>query len=269
MAGTAPGSKDFLLVIPAFEESGRLPPFLEALAAALAGQPFQSEIRIVDDGSCAAERERLVRAVQPLREKFDGILDPLFLHGNSGKGAAILAGWRHRPDARWLAFADADGAVSPAEISRVFGMIFARGAEAACVFGSRVKMLGRVIERSTMRHFIGRIFASMVGNLIDPRVYDAQCGFKIISRRAFAAIDPLLVETGFAFDVELMCALLDSGFRIEEVPVDWSDVPGSKVSLVRDTLRMFFSLQKIRARRARWTFAKAGGTVAVSQSTND
>ncbi len=239
----------FLLVIPAFEESGRLPSFLESLAAELARQPFHTEILIVDDGSQAADRDRLLSAVRPLREKYDGILDPLLLPKNSGKGAAILAGWRHRPDARWLAFVDADGAIPPAEVRRVFEMIFARENSDACVFGTRVKMLGRIIERSTARHLIGRIFASMVGSLVDPRVYDTQCGFKIITGRAFAAIEPLLVETGFAFDVELMCALLDSGFHIEEVPIDWSDVPGSKVSVIGDAVRMFFALFGIRARR--------------------
>lgn len=254
-ASNAPDPKEFLLVIPAFEESGRLPPFLEKLAAELAPQPFRSEILIVDDGSQAAERGRLIQAVKPLRERFEGILDPLLLPANSGKGAAILAGWRQRPGARWLAFVDADGAISPSEVSRVFAMIFAGETGDACVFASRVKMLGRAIERSAMRHLIGRIFASMVGCLIDPRVYDTQCGFKAITSRAFAAVDPLLAETGYAFDVELMCALLDSDFRIEEVPIDWSDIPGSKVSIVGDTLRMFFSLLRIRARRARWPVA--------------
>ena len=251
-AGIAPHSKDFLLVIPAFEESRRLPPFLEALAAELARQRFQSEILIVDDGSPAAERERLLQAVLPLRERFECILDPLFLPENSGKGAAILAGWRQRPGAQWLAFVDADGAIPPSEVGRILAMISARETGDACVFASRIRMLGRVIERSAMRHLIGRIFASMVGCLIDPRVYDTQCGFKAITSRAFAAVDPLLAETGYAFDVELMCALLDSDFRIEEVPIDWSDIPGSKVSIVGDTLRMFFSLLRIRARRAQW-----------------
>ncbi len=258
-ASIASDPNDFLLVIPAFEESGRLPSFLEALAAELARQPFHTEILIVDDGSQAADRERLLGAVSPLREKYDGILDPLLLPKNSGKGAAILAGWRHRPNARWLAFVDADGAISPAEVRRVFEMIFSRGYSDACVFGTRIKMLGRVIERNAARHLIGRVFASMVGNLIDPRVYDTQCGFKITTQRAFTAVERLLVEPGFAFDVELMCALLDAGFEIHEVPIDWRDVPGSKVSVMRDASRMFFSLLKIRARRCDRTLRETRG----------
>ena len=257
----ASGAADFLLVIPAFEESGRLPAFLNALAAELAPQPFRSEILIVDDGSGVADRERLLRAVESVREEYECVLEPLLLLKNCGKGAAILAGWRHRPDARWLAFVDADGAITAAEVRRVFEMIFAGKDPDVCVFGTRIKMLGRVVARSALRHFIGRIFASMVGSLIDPRVYDTQCGFKIIPRRAFDAIEPLVVETGFAFDVELMCALLDCGFRIEEVPIDWADVPGSKVSIVGDALRMFFSLLKIRARRRDRAFQKKAGSL--------
>ena len=252
-----PATPDFLLVVPAFEEGRRLPAFLGALAAELVPQPFRSEILIVDDGS--SDREALLCAIQPLREKFCCILDPLLLSKNSGKGAAILAGWHHRPGARWLAFVDADGAISAAEVCRVFEMIFARKSEGACVFGSRIRMLGRVIERSTARHLVGRVFASLVGSLIDPRVYDTQCGFKIIPQRAFTAVGPLLVEPGFAFDVELMCALLDAGFEIDETPIDWRDVPGSKVALLPDALRMFFSLLKIRARRRDRTLHKTRG----------
>ncbi len=233
-----------------------MPPFLEALATELARQPFRAEILIVDDGSRTSERERLLRAVRLLRERFASILEPLLLAKNLGKGAAILAGWRHRSSLPWLAFVDADGAIAPSEVSRIFALISAREAAATCIFASRVKMLGRTVERSGSRHLVGRIFATMVGRLIDPRVYDSQCGFKVISNRAFTAIEPHLAETGFAFDVELTCALLDSDFPIEEVPIDWSDVAGSKVSMLRDTWRMFFALLRIRDRRSRWRLSK-------------
>ena len=64
---------------------------------------------------------------------------------------------------------------------------------------------------------------------------------------------PHLREVSFCFDVELLAALLDSGTAIEEVPVDWRDVPGSKLHVGRDAARMWLGLLRIRHRRARWT----------------
>ena len=65
----------------------------------------------------------------------------------------------------------------------------------------------------------------------DNLIYDSQCGLKVIRRDAFASIEEHLKEARFAFDVELTLLLLANGFRIREVPINWKEVPGSKVSV--------------------------------------
>ena len=115
-------------------------------------------------------------------------------------------------------------------------------------------MLGKRIERDFHRHFIGRIYATIVSKTLHLLVYDSQCGLKIVPAQAFAKIRPLIEVPGFAFDVELLCLLLDSGCPVNEVPIDWHETAGGKVHLFRDSIRMFRDVLAIRKRRqsAEW-----------------
>lgn len=238
------------LAIPHYNDTERLESFLDSLQR---GLPERFSVLVSDDGSTPLERERLavlIHAVQ--RRHADAgpvFLDPLFTPRNSGKGGAILRGWDHAEDADLLAFADADGAVSAAEILRAES--FFRSHEAAtadALFASRVKMLGRTVERSLKRHLSGRVFATLVSIVGRVPAYDTQCGLKVLRRSAFKKIRPHQQTIGFAFDVELCLLLRKFGSRIIEFPVDWSDIPGSKVSLLRDSTRMAREVFKIRRR---------------------
>lgn len=245
-------SLDFHLVIPCFEESKRLPAYLDSLVAHLEGQPFRCRILIVDDGSRETERQRLREIFQDLKNDRGIFLDPLYLDRNFGKGYAVRSGWSAAKDSKWLAFADADGATPAIEVARVFNMIYQKDDDFICYMGSRIKMLGQSVDRDWKRHILGRIYASLVGVAIQQSVYDSQCGFKIISHRAFRSIHHLLEENRFAFDSELIAALVDSSFKLQEVPVNWRDIAGSKVSLLRDPMKMVLSLLHIQRRRKKW-----------------
>jgi glycosyltransferase involved in cell wall biosynthesis len=247
---------DFLLVIPAYHESERLPRYLETLADALEKQAYRTAILVVDDGSSRQEQERLLACIQSIVQKHKNVLPPVLLSANRGKGGAILAGWDYGFPARWLSFVDADGAIPACEVVRLFSLVAGTADEERAVFASRVKMLGRTVTRSAKRHLTGRVFAFLVGYFIDSRVYDSQCGFKIVPAGAFAAIRGQVTEVRFAFDVELLALLLKSSIPVEEVPIDWIDQPGSKVSFLRDTFRMFRSLLRIRSTHKLWTSSK-------------
>ena len=148
-----------------------------------------------------------------------------------------------------LAFSDADGAVCAGEILRAEHYLRSeRGCDA--LLGSRIKMLGRSIRRSPVRHVTGRVFATLVTVVSGLPAYDTQCGLKILTQRAFDRVRPHLVSRGFAFDVELCLLLLKTGNSVVEFPLDWSDVPGSKVNLLRDSIKMAIEVFKIRRRVA-------------------
>jgi dolichyl-phosphate beta-glucosyltransferase len=161
----------------------------------------------------------------------------------------VLRGWLASSQTQNLGFVDADGAVGVEEIVRGANFFHStEGAECDALFANRVKMLGRNVHRSLKRHFSGRIFATIVSNLGKTSAYDTQCGFKLLRREAFTQIAPYMKTLGFAFDVELCLLLQKFGFHTIEFPVDWSDIPGSKVRLVRDGLRMAVEVIRIRRR---------------------
>jgi glycosyltransferase involved in cell wall biosynthesis len=238
------------LVIPHYNDTARLESFVGSMQRVL---PERFSILVSDDGSTQVERERLAGLIDAVQQKQPHggpvFLDPLFTPRNTGKGGAILRGWDRSGGADLLAFADADGAVSAAEILRAEAFFrLPEAVTADVLFASRVKMLGRTVERSLKRHLSGRVFATLVSIVGRVPAYDTQCGLKILRRSAFEKIRSHQQSLGFAFDVELCLLLRKFGCPIIEFPVDWSDIPGSKVSLLRDSTRMAREVFKIRHR---------------------
>ena len=242
------------IVIPSFNDCVRLSAYLPGLCAALEDVAYPASLQVVNDGSTPEDAAALDALVQPLAEQFPFLLPTLHLPQNRGKGGAIMAGWdAANADAKTLGFLDADGAIPAYEVRRLLDTLAAAKPPEHALFASRIKLRGRKLERQLMRHLSGRIFATLVGALVDPDVYDSQCGFKLIPASAYRAIRSLLTETGFAFDVELLAALNHVRCPVEEVPVDWFDIPGSKVSLLRDSFRMFWALRAISQRSKTWS----------------
>jgi dolichyl-phosphate beta-glucosyltransferase len=241
------------MVIPAFRESERLPRYLRALTKALAETNFACDVLVVDDGSGPEEVASLRRLFAEVSPAYPGLIPPLFLETNRGKGAAVRAGFDRGKSYDWLGFVDADGSIPPAEVCRLLDMAATSANQEKALFASRVKMLGRRVERSALRHLSGRLFAFLVGLNIAPNIYDSQCGFKLMPSNAYFRIAPWLEENGFCFDVELLAALLALNVTVEEAPIDWIDCPGSKVSLLRDSWRMLQGIQRIQHRSTAWT----------------
>lgn len=211
-------------------------------------------VQVVDDGSGAEEKAALQTLLTPLQEQFPCLKPALFLPQNLGKGGAIYAGWHTHENAEWLAFVDADGSCPAGEVKRLMELSQKAPDEVAGLFASRIKILGRNVQRLLRRHLIGRVYATIVSESLKIPVYDSQCGLKMVRRRAFEKIEPVLKLNGFAFDIELLTALLDSGAKVEEVPIDWHETPGSKLHLLRDSFRMFRDVLSVRRRRrsAEW-----------------
>ena len=235
-----------LLVVPCFRESGRIGAFLREMEVEFRDDA-NVRVQIVDDGSGGDEPAKLEAIVEQCRATWPALRPLLKLPQNQGKGGAVYAGWGTATEEAWLAFVDADGSCSAREVKRVLAM---RGNGA--LFASRVKMLGRSISRDWHRHLMGRVFATIVSELLHIAVYDSQCGLKLVPRAVFESMKTKLELRGFSFDVELLCALLDAGCAVTEVPIDWHEVPGGKVHLIRDSMRMVRDVLDVRERRKTW-----------------
>ncbi|MDZ4289005.1 MAG: glycosyltransferase [Prosthecobacter sp.] len=275
------------LVVPCFHESGRISAFIHDLVETF-DDTDPVRILLVEDGSGEDEQKRFLQVVTPLIEGRALFAPPLLLPENLGKGGAVYAGWARHSGQAWLAFADADGSCSAREINRLmeialggthrttFDLEAASQKEIAsrvtetmtgssasfahavvsplpprvAYFASRIKMLGYRIDRRLKRHIIGRLYATLVSELHGIDVYDSQCGLKIIPRDVWETLRPCLEQRGFAFDVELLTALTDAGVEIREIPINWHEVPGGKVRLVRDSLRMLREVLAIKRKRS-------------------
>ena len=211
------------VVIPAFNEARRLPPFLDTVVGFFEGRDEPYEVIVVDDGSTDGT-SRIVEARQ-----FPAVRI-LKLGRNAGKGAAVRAGMLAAGGAYRL-FADADGATPIGELKRLEPMLVA-GADV--VIGSRVLAdPGVSVTARPHRVAAGRVFNWLVARAGLQDVADSQCGFKAFTAPAARRLFEALSTRGFGFDVELLLLARAAGYRIVEVPVNWADQAESKVGVLR------------------------------------
>lgn len=236
------------LVVPCFHESSRIGAFLPELCAqmdALGGVC----VVVVEDGSSPEEQARMTTLIDGWRKRYACLRPGLLLAKNVGKGGAVYEGWRNAVGADWLGFVDADGSCPPDEVARLIRLAREQATPQVALIASRIRMLGRKVHRDLKRHIMGRIYADLVAELMHIPLHDSQCGLKLIPAAAYADIEPRLHLKGFAFDVELLASLLDAGWTVEEIPIDWFEVPGGKIKLLRDSLRMARDLWEVHYRR--------------------
>lgn len=251
-ADTLPRVSDVLIVVPCFNEAKRLP--VERFTSFPAVEP-SVRFLFVDDGSTDSTLE-LLRKLQGRDSERFGLLE---LETNHGKAEAVrrgmLAALKQQPS--YAGYWDADLATPLDAIPRFLALLEERPA-LEMVFGSRVKLLGRVIERRALRHYGGRVLATLSSLALDLAVYDTQCGAKLFRRTE--GISALFAEpfvTNWLFDVELLARFVQ-GRRGTDRPRaedaiyefalhEWRDVPGSKIR-ARDFFVALAEILRIRRR---------------------
>jgi glycosyltransferase involved in cell wall biosynthesis len=227
-----------LLLIPAYNEERRIEPVLREY-----GSYFQENYRgnfqlVVVLNGCRDNSLGVVRRVAVDYPSI-GLLD---FPDPIGKGGALIEGLKLAPLADAIGYVDADGATPPA----AFHDLVRRLAQADCVIGSRW-LPGAVlhVEQSDRRQFISRGFHVIVELLFRMHIKDTQCGAKVMRRQAVEQVHSSLRIADMAFDINLLYSLKRAGFRILEVPTEWTDKIGSKVTVFRTSLVMFLSVVRI------------------------
>lgn len=230
------------IIIPAFNEAGRLGATLEKTTSYLAresGADSASEVIVVCDG-CDDNTEAIARS-------FEGRLPILVISyaRNRGKGYAVRKGIG-ASTGRVVAFMDADGATPVDELGRLAAPVL--GGEAEVVVGSR-RAAGAAVEvrQSRLRQALGRLFSWVTQAVLGLRIKDTQCGFKVFDGDLARDLFRRMACDGFAFDLEILAEARERGLRVVERGVEWHEVPGSKVRPLRDGLRMLRALWRIHA----------------------
>ena len=223
------------VVVPAFNEATRLAATLPVLAAHALRHDM--EIVVVDDGSTDHTAQLAAAILGPPRAGH-----VVRLEHNMGKGAAVRAGVAvARGDA--VVFMDADLATDLGDLPALLAGLD----DHDIVIGSR-RVAGAVVSDGAGRRQIGAAFNVVVRSLTGLSIADTQCGCKAFRADAARRVFALARTDGFAFDVELLLIATRLGLSIDERPVRWHAVPGSKVSRLRDPVRMTADVWRVRRR---------------------
>lgn len=254
-AAGAPVEPAFSIVIPAYNETRRLPASLEHLRAYVASRPTPTEVIVVDDGSTDATAELVERHAVD----WPGLGLRLLREPHRGKGGAIRAGVL-AARGTYIALADADFSMPAEEFDRF--TVAALG-EYDVAIASRTAPGAVRTGEPPNRRVIGAVFNLVVRALLVPGIHDTQCGFKCLRREA--ALDFCAHQTieGWCFDVELLHIARLRGYRVREVPIAWHFVPGSRVHPLRDAASVLRDLLVIRLRSWRGRYGRRRPRVRI------
>jgi dolichyl-phosphate beta-glucosyltransferase len=210
---------DVSVVIPAYNEEHRLGPTLDRVCTYLDGRRLTWEIVVVDDGSIDGTVD-LVRAARAGEPRIRLVRCPR----NRGKGYAVREGVRAAVGDRIL-ICDADMSAPIEELERLWAM--SPGAVGA--IGSRSDPNRITVHQSRARELLGRAGNWVIRRLARLDVADTQCGFKLFEGSAARELFARATIDRWSFDVEILHLCARFGWRVDEVPVRWAHMPGSKI----------------------------------------
>lgn len=232
------------IVIPAYNEANRIQATLEKISAFLAKAAYTAEVIVVDDSS-TDDTHRIVQNAIGARQEFR----LLQTARNRGKGGAVQLGIGEARGELVL-MSDADLSTPIAHVDAMIPLLRSQANPAApcdMVIGSR-RLAGAniVIAQPRLRVWAGVIFSLFVRVFLFLPILDTQCGFKLFRRECIRKIIERQTIYDFGFDVEWLYLAKKYGFHVHEFPVTWSNSTDTKVRLLRDSLKMFADVVKIR-----------------------
>lgn len=227
------------IIIPAYNEVGRLPTTLVKLRKELSHFKDSYELLVINDGSTDETADVVTKAAKEWPE-----LKLVDQKKNQGKGGAVRVGMLQATGA-WRLFMDADLSTDFSEITKL--QRFA--GEFPVVIGSRYAEEGSItVKQPFIRRLISRMGNGYIRLMVLPGISDTQCGFKLFRADAADAIFRRQRMNGWAFDVEILTIAHSLGYPIKEVPVTWSDAKDSKLRAARaawHTLRDVWTIRRM------------------------
>lgn len=228
----------YSIIIPAYNEGARLGRTLDRVLAYVSDQRWDSEVIVVNDGS----RDRTAELVREYAQR-NPRLRLLENPGNHGKGYSVRNGMLNA-NGEILLFSDADLSSPIEEAPKLLAALQA-GADVA--IGSRwLRPELQTQRQSLLRQFYGRLFNLVLRILLGLNFKDTQCGFKAFTRRAAQNIFSRQRIERWGFDPELLYLSRKSGFKVVEVPVAWAHAEGTRISPLRDGMKMIGEILRVR-----------------------
>lgn len=244
------------IVIPAYNESNRLPARIQHLGSLLPNR-FPAEIIVVNDGST----DNTLQLAEDLAVQYP-CLKPLGYSSNQGKGKAVQTGML-AARGEWVIYTDADDTFTADHIQQVADDL--RSGEEVVIACRQREGQNRLQGESTLRRLMGRIFNGMVQLLLLPGMNDTQCGLKGFQRKTLEELFPRQTIQRFAFDVEILALAKTMGFRIKELPIAAMDCSGSQVNCLIAPVQMFWDVIKLKMNLLTNRYGLPGGYQPLRQ----
>jgi dolichyl-phosphate beta-glucosyltransferase len=246
---------DYSIIIPAFNESARIGNALDQVLSCIHERGWNAELIVVNDGSRDATAEIVRRYAR--RDPRVRLLEN---KGNRGKGFTVRHGILSASGDIVL-FTDADLSAPIEEAERLFAAI-RDGADIA--IGSRWLDSGRQTKHQPLyRQFFGRCFNAVTRFVMGLPFADTQCGFKAFRREAAQTIFQLQRIERWGFDPELLFIALKRGYTIREVAVTWGHDERSRMSYLKDGLKMLEEIAYIRWHALIGTYSRKVGDLSA------
>jgi putative flippase GtrA len=215
------------IVIPVYNEEQDLPGSVRRLHHFLATEvPYPSRITVADNAST----DSTLAVAQALADELPDV-DVIHLDAK-GRGGALYTAWMSS-DADVVAYMDVDLSTDLSALMPLVAPLISGHSDVA--IGSRLAASSRVV-RGPKREFVSRSYNLILRGVLGARFSDAQCGFKAVRADVARQLLPLVVDTGWFFDTELLVIAERAGLRIHEVPVDWVDDPDSRVDIINTAI---------------------------------
>ncbi|KAI0058863.1 Alg5-prov protein [Artomyces pyxidatus] len=249
------GTLDLTVVVPAYNETKRMPAMLSTAVAHLSGlKDLSFEIIIVDDGSTDGTADAALQLAAGYARVEIRVVK---LEKNLGKGGTVRHGMLHGRGRRLL-MVDADGASRFEDLDLLWKALDTLPSDdaAGVAIGSRAHLVKTeaVVKRSFIRNFLMYGLHTVLRIVGVGHIRDTQCGFKLFTRRAAQQIFPRQHLATWIFDVELLLLAKQLRIPVMEVPIEWHEVPGSKLNVMSDSLQMLRDLLILRVNQllGRW-----------------
>jgi dolichyl-phosphate beta-glucosyltransferase len=227
------------IVIPAYNEEKRLPKTLKLVGDYLSSMKYPCELVVVDGGS----RDDTSAVVHEQMDKYP-FLRLVRLPRNHGKGYHVRTGIQNSLG-KFIIFSDADCSTPITEVEKILPLL---EGEYDVVIGSRRMADSKLVKpQGILRRALGKSYNSLVKAIGIRGFEDISCGFKGFKKEAAHRIFRKTRMDGFSIDAELLyLAQGKLGYKVKEIPVEWKDAAGSKVSKLKDPILMGMDLLKIK-----------------------
>lgn len=238
------------IIIPAHNEEERLPPSLALVNEFVRQQPYSIEVIIVENGS----QDRTLAVAQAFQSKMTSLR--VIQETQKGKGLAVRSGML-AARGEYRIFCDADFSMPVNEISKFIpedGQIY------DIAIGSRELPESERVDEPEFRHLIGRVFNSLVRYALLPGLQDTQCGFKAFRGEVAEHLFRMQTLTGWSFDAELLFIAQRLGYNIKEIPIIWYYKPGTRLNIIKDSIKMASDLFTIRRNANRGVYDQKAQT---------